>query len=135
MWLNFVYDCGLNKWCDWNIGPVLRKNMQIPSRPPIPFKKIRFHFLVQNDARCSEANEKSILRLLWFFLVFDFIHNFQVFLPNKNGKKMSFKKMRNVLKQIFVLISFFLEILSFWDMINFVFYPCNAFRTEQKLKK
>ena len=36
----------------------------------------------------------------------DFVNNFQVFLPFKYRKK-KFQKKRNVLKRIFVLLSFF----------------------------
>ena len=68
--------------------------MQTPS----PLKKNYFHFLVENETQCSETNKKSIFQFFIFLVMIEIVHNFQVFLPTKNGEKM-FQKMRNVLKR------------------------------------
>ena len=65
-----------------------------------------FIFFVQNDAQCSETNEKSIFWLLRFcslWVMFDFVHNFQVFLSTENGKKCL--KDAQCSKRIFELVS------------------------------
>ena len=48
---------------DTNHGPVLVNDMK--SEDPSPQKE-PFSFLVQNDAQCSETNEKSIFRFVRF---------------------------------------------------------------------
>ena len=67
-------------------GPVVVNDLQIfhsPSpTPPAPLKKCRFHFLVQNNAQCSETYEKSNFR----FLVFEIFNH-------SAKKKLSSQKM------------------------------------------
>ena len=46
-----------------------------------------------------------------FLVIFDCVHNFQVFLPIEYGKKMS-QKLCNVLKWIFEFLSFFLYVFD-----------------------
>ena len=41
-----------------------------------------------------------------FWIIIDFVCNFQIFLPTKNIEKKQSQKMRNVLKRIFEFLSF-----------------------------
>ena len=92
----------------------LVKDMQ--SRPSPTSQKQPF--LVQNDAQCSETNEKSIFRFLrilffencsiLFFIIRSKIENF-IHLAKEN-------KMCNVLKLIFVFLRFFCVMFPFLDI-------------------
>ena len=71
-------------------------------------------FLAQIVAHHSETNEKSIFWFLQFFIFWvidDFVYNFQVYLTDPNFFwRVASQKMRIVLNRIFVLLSIFL-----WD--------------------
>ena len=62
-------------------------------------KRSHFDFLVQIIEKCSETSEKNS----------DFLSH----------------KISNVLIGVYVLLRFFCEILSFWVMLDFVFYFCS----------
>ena len=84
------------------------------SPPPFPFptsKKSPFHFLVQNNAKYSETNEKSFLR----FLVFEI---WSLNLCRYILQKTSSQKMRNDLKRNFKFLSYFCD-LSFLKYCRF----------------
>ena len=55
-----------------------------------PLKNSRFNFFVQFVAQCFENNEKSIFRFLlflFFWVMIDFVHHFQVFFTDQKCKK------------------------------------------------
>ena len=56
--------------------------------------------------------------------------NFFTLITDQKCKNIS-EKMRNVLKWIFEYMGFFRAIFIVWDMIDFVCYSCNAFKTQQ----
>ena len=57
-----------------------------------------------------------------FWIIFDFVQKFEVFLPNKNGKKMLPQKMHNVLERIFGFMSF-LFLCDFYSYDEFCILP------------
>ena len=57
------------------------------SAPPPHLKKSRFPVLVQNYTRCSETNKKYIFPILIFWVINDFVLNFQMFLTDQKGTK------------------------------------------------
>ena len=62
----------------------------------------------------------------FFLVMIGFVHNFQVFLNDFSDFFLTAsQKMLNALNQIFKIMSFFYAILSFWVMVEFVFYLCS----------
>ena len=94
------------------------KNMQLPSLPqkePLTFFCPNCCAMFWNELKINfPIFAILIFELWWFCSQFSCVFTDQIW-----KKKMMSQKMCNVLKRIFVLLSSFPAILSFWDMIDF----------------
>ena len=76
--------------------------------PTPALKKSRFIFFVRIVAQCSETNEKLIFRFLLFLF-------FEISILTISNDSISLsQKIRNVLKRMFELLSFFLAIIDYF---------------------
>ena len=132
--------CGIC-WNEWDINfsifamfsfwDMVAYILKILCTPPFPPSKravsIFWSKLLRNVLKLLK---KKKLRYLFFgWVINNFVHNFQVFLTEFLGFFRASQKMRNVLKWIFVFMSFFVRFLVFELWSNLYFPLCNVFST------